>query len=122
VRQADAAADAALAKFDGVVLNALREVETSLSAYAQDLQRNAALVRAREESALAADQARRLYQSGRSPYLFSLDADRTLAANDAALAASNGQIAADQVKLFLALGGGWGATLPGPAEASASAR
>jgi NodT family efflux transporter outer membrane factor (OMF) lipoprotein len=107
IREANAAADAALAHFDGVVLNALRETETSLSAYAQDLQRNAELRSARDEAATSAAQARRLYQAGRSPYLVGLDAERTLATAEAQLAASNGQVAADQVKLFLALGGGW---------------
>jgi outer membrane protein TolC len=107
IREANAAADMALARFDGVVLNALRETETSLSTYAQDLRRNADLRAARDEAAVAADQARRLYQAGRSPYLAGLDAERTLAAAENTLAASNGQVAADQVKLFLALGGGW---------------
>jgi outer membrane protein, multidrug efflux system len=107
VRQASAGADAALASFDGVVLNALRETETSLSAYAQDLQRNAALRVARDQSAKAAAEARRLYQGGRSAYLSSLDAERSLANMDASVAASDGQLAADQVRLFLALGGGW---------------
>jgi len=36
-----------------------------------------------------------------------LDADRTLAANDAAWAASDAALASDQIALFLALGGGW---------------
>jgi NodT family efflux transporter outer membrane factor (OMF) lipoprotein len=107
IRQADAAADAALARFDGVVLNALRETETSLATYAQDLQRNGDLRAARDDAAVAQIQAQRLYQAGRSPYLSGLDAARTLATADAALAQSNGQLAADQVKLFLALGGGW---------------
>jgi NodT family efflux transporter outer membrane factor (OMF) lipoprotein len=107
IREANAAADAALARFDGVVLNALRETETSLSAYSQDLQRNADLQAARQEAAAASAQAQRLYRAGRSPYLAGLDAERTLAQAETALAASNGQVAADQVKLFLALGGGW---------------
>jgi len=107
IRGANAAADAALARFDGVVLNALRETETSLSAYAQDLQRNAELRAARDQAATAQAQAQRLYTAGREPYLTGLDATRTLAAAESALAASNGQVAADQVKLFLALGGGW---------------
>ena len=48
-----------------------------------------------------------LRAAGRSPYLVGLDAQRTLASADAALAASDSQVAADQVRLFLALGGGW---------------
>ncbi|MDR6626115.1 efflux transporter outer membrane subunit [Caulobacter segnis] len=107
IRQAEAGADAALARFDGVVLTALRETETSLDAYAHDLRRQAALKAARDQAALAEDQARRLYQAGRSPYLAGLDAQRALAGAEAALAASDSQVAADQVNLFLALGGGW---------------
>jgi multidrug efflux system outer membrane protein len=107
VRQAEAGADAALARFDGVVLTALRETETSLDAYAHDLDRNAALKAARDQAAKAESQAQTLYRAGRSPYLAGLDAQRTLAGAEAALAASDSQVAADQVNLFLALGGGW---------------
>jgi NodT family efflux transporter outer membrane factor (OMF) lipoprotein len=108
VREANAAADAALARFDGVVLNALRETETALTTYAHDLDRNAELAAARDEAATAEAQVGTLYRAGRSPYLADLDAQRTLAGAEAALAASDAQVAADQVKLFLALGGGWG--------------
>jgi multidrug efflux system outer membrane protein len=107
IRQTEAGADAALARFDGVVLTALRETETSLDAYAHDLDRNAALKAAREQAVLAESQAQRLYRAGRSPYLAGLDAQRTLAGAEAALASSDSQVAADQVNLFLALGGGW---------------
>ena len=107
IRQTEAGADAALARFDGVVLTALRETETSLDAYAHDLQRQAALKAARDQAELAESQAQRLYRAGRSPYLAGLDAQRTLAGAEAALAASDSQVAADQVNLFLALGGGW---------------
>jgi NodT family efflux transporter outer membrane factor (OMF) lipoprotein len=107
IREAEAGADGALAKFDGVVLTALRETETSLDAYAHDLQRQAALKAARDQAALAESQAQTLYRAGKSPYLAGLDAQRTLAGAEAALAASDSQVAADQVNLFLALGGGW---------------
>jgi outer membrane protein TolC len=109
ISQADAVATAALARFDGVVLNALRETETSLAAYSQDLKRNAELRAARDEAAQAHQQVQRLYRAGRSPYLAALDSRRTLTAAEAALAASDGQIADDQVTLFLVLGGGWAA-------------
>jgi NodT family efflux transporter outer membrane factor (OMF) lipoprotein len=107
IRQTEAGADAALARFDGVVLNALRETETSLTVYAHELDRNSALRAARDEAAVAERQAQTLYRAGRSPYLEGLDAQRTLVAAAAALAASDSQVAADQVNLFLALGGGW---------------
>lgn len=107
VKAAEADTDAALAHFDGVVLNALRETETALTFYAKDLERNADLRSARDNARAAAQDNRRLYAAGRTPYLTSLDADRALAGNESALAASDAQLALDQVNLFLALGGGW---------------
>jgi outer membrane protein TolC len=90
-----------------VVLNALREVETSLSLYGKDLQRLTLLRSARDNARDAAAQNRRLYQAGRAPYLSSLDADRTMVSSDLAVASAESQLAQDQVNLFLALGGGW---------------
>jgi len=103
----EAGADAALARFDGVVLNALRETQTLLARYADDLQRNRALRDSRDAASRAADHTRRLYQEGRLAYLDSLDTERTLALAEAALAESEAQLSLDQVNLFLALGGGW---------------
>ncbi|KQQ88603.1 efflux transporter outer membrane subunit [Massilia sp. Leaf139] len=107
IAQAEAGTAAALARFDGVVLNALRETETALTSYARELDRHAALTAARDQSALASTQAARLYRVGRTDFLSTLDAERTLAANEAAVAASNAKLATDQINLFLALGGGW---------------
>ena len=107
IKGMEAGADAALAHFDGVVLKALQETQTSLSAYTRELQRDDALRDARDKSRAAAEQNHKLYQAGRAPYLTSLDAERTHANAEAALAASETQVAMDQVNLFLALGGGW---------------
>ena len=107
IAQAEAGTDGALAHFDGVVLSALKEVESTMTVYARELDRNAALKTARDESAQASEQSHRLYQYGRTDFLSVLDADRTLAATDAAWAASDAQLAGDQIALFLALGGGW---------------
>jgi NodT family efflux transporter outer membrane factor (OMF) lipoprotein len=107
IEQARAETKADLARFDGAVLNALRETESALNTYAHDLEREADLRAARDRTAKAAADARRLQLAGRSNSLATLDAERTLANVDAALAASQSQVAADQVGLFLALGGGW---------------
>ena len=107
IAQAEAGTRAALAKFDGTVLTALRETETALGTYARELDRRAALQASRDESARVAAQARQLYRNGRTAYLDTLDAERALAGADAALAASEAQLADDQVVLFMALGGGW---------------
>ncbi|WPG38499.1 TolC family protein [Variovorax sp. EBFNA2] len=107
IAQAEAGTRAALAKFDGTVLTALRETETALGTYVRELDRRAALQASRDESAKVAAQARQLYRNGRTAYLDTLDAERALAGADAALAASEAQLADDQVVLFMALGGGW---------------
>ncbi len=109
VHQADAAAAAALANFDGVVLRALGDVEGALTVLARDLDRQESLQQAHQRSEEAAGQVRRLYQAGRLPYVDDLAAQNALAASEAELAAMSGQVVADQVRLFLALGGGWSA-------------
>jgi NodT family efflux transporter outer membrane factor (OMF) lipoprotein len=107
IAQAEAGSDAALARFDASVLNALRETESALTLYARELDRNAALRLARDQGALASQQARTLYRYGRTDFLTTLDAERTLAAAESALTASDAQLTTDQIALFLALGGGW---------------
>lgn len=107
IAQAEAATAAALADFDGTVLRALKEVESALTVYARELDRNAALREARDQSALASRQAHQLYNYGRTDFLTTLDADRTRAEYESRLAESDAQLARDQVTLFLALGGGW---------------
>lgn len=107
IAQAEAGTQAALARFDGAVLNALRETESALTVYARELDRNAALRASQEQSALASQQAAKLYRYGRADFLTALDAERALANAQGALAASDAQLASDQVTLFLALGGGW---------------
>lgn len=107
IAQAEAATRAAAAQFDGTVLTALREVETALDAYARALDGLTALAGARDHSAAVARRARALYVHGKTSQLEALDAERTLAASEAALAASLAQLAEDQCAVFLALGGGW---------------
>lgn len=107
IEQAQAGAKADLARFDGGVLAALREVETALNNYARELDRFQALRYAVGETRDVADKTRRLYASGKIGYLDVLDAERGLAAGESALAESEGRLADDQVGLFLALGGGW---------------
>jgi outer membrane protein TolC len=52
-------------------------------------------------------QAKRLYVGGKMDFLALLDAQRTLASADDAVANSHARLATDQVAIFLALGGGW---------------
>ncbi|QNK69270.1 efflux transporter outer membrane subunit [Variovorax sp. PAMC26660] len=107
IAQAESGTRMAAAHFDGTVLRALREVETALDAYARELDRHAALAAARDQSATVARQARQLYVTGKTAQLDALDAMRTLAASEAALAESAAQLADDQCAVFMVLGGGW---------------
>jgi len=107
IAQAKARSAGALARFDGVVLTALRETEQSLAAYGAELDRRAALASARDQSAEAARIARVRYEAGAASFLDLLDADRNLVADEAALAASDEALVANQIAVFKALGGGW---------------
>ncbi|MFG6456452.1 efflux transporter outer membrane subunit [Roseateles sp. BYS96W] len=107
VRMAEADEQAALATFDGVVLRALAETEGALSHYRRTLERQAALGAARDLAAALAAEQRRFVEEGRRRYASSLDAQRVLINAEAALAAADAEVAQDQVRVFLALGGGW---------------
>lgn len=112
IEQANATARAALAEFDGTVLRALREAESALTQYAHDLDENARLRIARGKNREAAELQARLARGGAASSLQLLDVERTLASAEAALAASNAELASDRVRIFLALGGGWEAGAP----------
>ncbi|TFI58501.1 TolC family protein [Sphingomonas parva] len=117
IAQAEAGADAALARFDGTWLGALEETESALTRYATELDRVAILRRARASSAEAARVARLRYRAGRESFQIVLDAERSLAQTETALAQAEAQLSDNLVTVFLALGGGWEEA---PAVAAAS--
>ncbi|MGI4856127.1 MAG: efflux transporter outer membrane subunit [Janthinobacterium lividum] len=107
IRAAHAGADIALAQFDGVVLNALRETQSRLATYAGDLGRLDALYDVQRSAGQSADETHRFFVAGRESFLADLDAARTLTNVNAQVASAEGKVAQDQVDVFLALGGGW---------------
>jgi NodT family efflux transporter outer membrane factor (OMF) lipoprotein len=107
IHEAEAATQGALAHFDGVVLNAIRETQTGLAQYTAQLQRRDALAEAEQSAQQAADQTHRFFQAGRESFLADLQATRTYTDMRAQLAQANTQVAMSQIDLFLALGGGW---------------
>ncbi|KPB50405.1 efflux transporter outer membrane subunit [Pseudomonas coronafaciens] len=107
IHQAEASAQAALARFDGVVLNAIRETQTGLAQYTALLDRRDALKEAEQSAKEAADQTHRFYQAGRASFLADLQATRTYTDVRAQMAEANTEVAMGQINLFLALGGGW---------------
>ncbi|MGA0604017.1 efflux transporter outer membrane subunit [Caulobacter sp. KR2-114] len=107
VAEARAQAEGALASFDSVVLQALKETEQALSTYAAELDHHAALSLARQHAAEALRLAQIQYQAGSASFLDLITAQQTLVSADQQLAASDQAISADQVAVFQALGGGW---------------
>ncbi|MCC2975957.1 TolC family protein [Sphingomonas sp. PL-96] len=107
VAAAEADSREALADFDGAVLRALQETETALSSYANALDRRTALQAARNEAEAAVTIARARQREGDINSLELLDAERTFADAQAALANADAFIADAQVDLFRALGGNW---------------
>ena len=107
IAQAEAGAEAVLARFDGTWLGALEETESALTRYANELDRVATLRRAREHSAEAARIARLRYQAGRENFQIVLEAERSLSQTEAALAQAQAQLSTYQIAVFLSLGGGW---------------
>jgi NodT family efflux transporter outer membrane factor (OMF) lipoprotein len=107
VEESRADTQAALATFDGTVLQALEETETALSSYQQALNRRDALRAARDQAEKAATITRARQREGDISSLELLDAERTAAEAEAALAEGDARIADAQVDLFKALGGGW---------------
>ena len=107
VRQAKAAATAALASFDSTVLRALKETEQSLAIYGTELDRRQALADAQVQAQKAYDLAHDQFLEGALTQLDLLTTEQSLIAIDASVAASDAALAQDQIALFKALGGGW---------------
>jgi NodT family efflux transporter outer membrane factor (OMF) lipoprotein len=98
---------AALANFDGTILRALREVESTLADYQAEYARSASLEAALAQSERARRRAAARFRLGADSYLLVLDADRTHADLTLLKATSEARLAQIQVLLFRALGGGW---------------
>jgi hypothetical protein len=73
IEGAKASAKLALASFDGVVLGALRDAETSLNTYVHDLQREDSTRKARDEVERAVRDSERLQAAGRATALTVID-------------------------------------------------
>jgi NodT family efflux transporter outer membrane factor (OMF) lipoprotein len=104
---AEADSQVALAQFDGSMLTALQETETALSAYQRAQQRRTALASARTQAEAVVRRTRALQREGQISSLELLDAERTFADAEAALADSDSRIVSAQIDLFRALGGNW---------------
>lgn len=107
-----------VARFDSVVLEALRGTETALETYARDRDRAEALRLAADSAQVSAGQADRLFRFGRSDFLNLLSAQSSLASAQVSHAAAQAALVNDQIAVFLALGGGWEAGPPATPDAA----
>ncbi len=107
IHEAGAEADISSARFDGTVIEALRQTETALNAYAREIDHDRSLEASRDDAAKASDQANRLFRFGRTGFIDVLTSEASLANAEAALANSQSELTDRQIDVFLALGGGW---------------
>jgi len=107
VRQARAAEAAALASFDSVVLNALKETEQALALYGAALDNRQSLGDAQDKVHAAFGMAHDQFLAGSISSLDLLTTEQSLVAVDAAVASSDAGLVRDQIAVFKSLGGGW---------------
>jgi multidrug efflux system outer membrane protein len=98
---------AALSAYEGTVLSALRDVESSLTAYSHDQARRESLMALVAQNTEAVSIAQREYDNGLIDLLDVLEVQRNLYASQDALAQSDQAVSSDLVALYKALGGGW---------------
>ena len=89
------------------MLLALQDVEQALAIYGAELDRRAALKAAYDAAGEADRLAGARAQAGSISFIDQINVERTLVAAQSDLAASDAQLASDQVAVFRALGGGW---------------
>lgn len=106
----DALLEQARLAYQAAVLTALQEVESALFSVQNSGFAHAALTRAAASARSAYELARQRYAAGLADFQTVLSGQRTALALDDQVAASAGELAAAQIQLYKALGGGWSAT------------
>lgn len=93
--------------YESAVLTALEDVENALVAYSNEQTRRKSLIEAATAGQTAFELARDQYSSGLVDFQTVLDMQRSLLTVQDELAASDGQVTSDLIRLYKALGGGW---------------
>ncbi|MFB3118844.1 MAG: efflux transporter outer membrane subunit [Myxococcota bacterium] len=106
----------ALIAYEGTILEALEDVENSMTDFAQEQVRLRWLRESSEAASQAAQLAASRYEAGASPFLEVLDAQRTSLSAEDTQAASEGQVVSNLIRLYKSLGGGWTSMEPDRAE------
>ena len=107
VRVQEAALEQARIGYQATVLTALQEVEDALVALRGDRERLQRLQAAADAAQNAALLAQQRYRSGLIDFQSVLETQRTLLSTQDSVASTTASLAADHVRLYKALGGGW---------------
>jgi NodT family efflux transporter outer membrane factor (OMF) lipoprotein len=107
VRAEEARTQEAFNAYKQTVLLAVEDVENAMVAITEARERQSILERAVQAARESVELAKDLYQNGLTAFQTVLDAERDLAEQQDALAATQGQLAQSVVLLYKALGGGW---------------
>ena len=107
VRLQEAGLENARVAYQAIVLTALKDVENALVALAGDRERLVRLEAAARSATSAAQLARQRYDSGLIDFQAVLDTQRTQLSAQDSVASTTATLAADHVRLYKALGGGW---------------
>jgi len=96
-----------LIAYETTILSALEEVENALFTYKEAQQRRQTLIDATHAAQKAAELAWFRYEAGLTDFTDVLEAQRSLLSFQEQLAQSCGNITADLIRIYKALGGGW---------------
>jgi NodT family efflux transporter outer membrane factor (OMF) lipoprotein len=119
IRLQTAKQEEALSLYEATILTALRDVENALVAYAEQQTRRRTLAEAAHAAQSASKLARDEYSSGIADFQRVLDSQRSLLQAQNQLAASEGEVSSNLIRLYKALGGGWTPLAPAPKQAQA---
>lgn len=107
ISEAKGKAGAALAHFDGTILQALRETESALEDYRAETARSQSAGAAFDQAERAVARAEARFRLGEDSYLPVLDAEAARNKAQKDLTVSHLAVVRGQIALFRALGGGW---------------
>jgi len=116
IRIEEARTEQALLFYENTVLLALEDVETAMVAVAEEHKRLDAVNDAVQAAEASADLVDTLYRAGLTDFQNVLDMQRALSLQQDTLAASEGDLSKNYVRLYKALGGGWNIAETTPQE------
>ena len=107
IKVEEARTEQALARYEQTVLLAIEEVENAMVAYVQGTGRRRKLEEAAKASERSVDLVSTLYKNGLTDFQNVLDMQRSLFVQQDDLAASQGNVARNLIRIYKSLGGGW---------------